>query len=111
MKHAYVRDCIAADIPQGNPPMTRLLGVATATLGIITMFLPEIAYADPPCGRGWRRHEYCGPYVYRPRVYVPPPPVYYAPPPVYYPPPPVYYAPPAYVAPPGISLGVNIPLR
>ena len=76
---------------------------------------PSVASADPPCGRGWRKHEYCGPYVYAPPpVYVARPPVYYAPPPpVYYaPPPPVYYAPPAVVAPaPGLSIGVNIPLR
>ena len=38
-------------------------------------------------------------------VYDPAPPVVYAPPPVYYaPPPPVVYS-------PGVSLGVNIPIR
>lgn len=25
------------------------------------MALAQTAHADPPCGRGWRRGEYCGP--------------------------------------------------
>lgn len=80
---------------------------------------PSLALADPPCGRGWRKHEWCGGYVYAvprrapPPVYYPRPPVVYAPPPVYYAPPPVMYGyPPPIVAPvPGLSIGVNIPLR
>jgi len=72
-------------------------------------------------GWGWRgpviavRPAYVGPsIVVAPgAVYAPPP--YYAPPvyaaPVVVPPPPVIYAPgPAYVN-PGISVGINIPLR
>lgn len=81
---------------------------------------PSMASADPPCGRGWRKHEWCGGYVYGAPRHVPPPVVYYARPPVVYAPPPVVYAPPPVmygypppmVAPaPGLSIGVNIPLR
>lgn len=92
--------------------------LAIAGLLAALVLAPTVADAGPHCGHGWRKHEYCGRYVYAPppppRVYVARPPVYYAPPPpVYYaPPPPVYYAPPAVVAPvPGVSIGVNIPLR
>jgi hypothetical protein len=76
---------------------------------------PGVAQAEPPCGYGWRRHEWCGPYhrdryyrgpAYRERVYVQPPRVFLAPPPVYYAPPappPIVYAPP--------PSGLNTPLR
>ena len=68
---------------------------------------PTMVLADPPCGRGWRKHERCGYYGYGVPTYVAPPPaVVYAPPPVVYAPPPVAYAPA-----PGLSIGVNIPLR
>ncbi len=91
---------------------TILLGLALAVV------MPAFAHADPPCGRGWRKGEYCGGpvYVAPPPVYVAPPPIFYAPPPppVIYapPPPPVVYTPPQplYVA-PGLSIGINIPLR
>jgi len=84
-----------------------------------SIMAPSLAWADPPCGRGWRKHEWCGGYVYTvPRYVAPPgyyprPSVVYAPPPVVYAHPPVTYGyPPPVVAPaPGISIGVNIPLR
>ncbi len=96
----------------------------TAFLGLaLAVVMPAFAHADPPCGRGWRKGEYCGGpvYVAPPPVYLAPPPVIYAPPPppppppVFYappPPPPVIYAPPppVYVA-PGLSIGINIPLH
>lgn len=97
--------------------MTGRLAMTALAAGVVlaATLAPAPATADPPCGRGWRKHEYCGPTVYaRPPVYVARPPVYYVPPPpVYYVPPPlVYYAPPTVVAPaPGLSIGVNIPLR
>ena len=73
-----------------------IAGLAILGLGMTA----ELAYADPPCGRGWRRGEYCGPrdhqrrdgdrrdayrrdgarYGYtQPRAYAPPPPAVYAP--------------------------------
>ena len=91
---------------------------------ILTMIsLPVLAD-----GRHWHDHDggwgyggYWGGVVVAPRAYYPPPVVYAAPPPVYYAPPPVVYAPPpvVYAAPPvavmpaapGLSIGVNIPLR
>ena len=92
--------------------MRRYSTLAAIGLTAGAILLPGVASADPPCGRGWRKHEWCGGYVYGPRPYVAYPPVYYAPPPrVYYPPPPVYYAPPAYPVVPSLSFGVNIPLR
>src|SRR5882672_4266306 len=75
------------------------------------------AFADDDGWRHHHRHGYWGPQAgvyYGAPAYAPPPPVYYAPPPrVYYaPPPPVYYAPPPPVySPPGVSLGVTIPIR
>ena len=83
------------------------------------------ALADPPCGRGWRKHETCGP-VYVAPTYIapgpvfvaPPPPVVYVPAPVYALPRPIYAAPPpVYVpapvspSPPSLQLGVSIPLH
>jgi hypothetical protein len=66
-------------------------------------------------GDDWRWNRPYGARVYvAPPAYYAPPRVYYAPPPVYYAPPPVYYAPPpvaVYPAAPGLSIGVNIPLR
>ena len=69
-------------------------------------------------GRGHYAPYYPAPvYVAVPQVrYYTPPPVYYAPPPqpvVVYPAPPVTYAPayPAYYGQPGVSLGINLPLR
>ena len=79
---------------------------AACLLGLLALAAP--AQADPPWERGWRgHHRGWGP----PHRYYPPP-VRYYPPPVYYAPPPVYYAPPppVYVA-PGLSFGLNIPLR
>jgi hypothetical protein len=67
------------------------------------------------CGGGFGVYVAPAPVYYRP-YYAP----YYAPQPVYYAPPPVYYAPPVVYAPPyasfgyrapGVSLGVNLPLR
>ena len=99
--------------------MTR--GVAWLAAGFAGAFVAVLAVpaqAEPPCGRGWRKGEWCGHYYAPPPVVVVPPrPVYVAPPPpvVYAPPPPVVYAPPPVVyapAPaPGLSIGVNIPLR
>lgn len=95
-----------------------MIRASAVAVGVAVLLAPGLAKADPPCGKGWRKHEPCGGYVYGPRpvvrpyvYYAPPPPVYYAPPPVYYPPPPVYYAPPVYAPAPGVSIGVNIPLR
>jgi hypothetical protein len=93
-------------------------------------FAPGLAQADPPCGYGWRRGEWCGHYyhhrdyrgplyreplyrepLYREPVYLGPPHVIVAPPPVYYAPR-VYTAPPpAVYAPPDAASGVNTPLR
>lgn len=76
--------------------------------------LPSLAHADPPCGRGWRKGEYCGGpvYVAPAPVYAAPPPVYVAPPPpVVYAPPPVVYAPPPVYLSPGLSVGINIPFH
>ena len=77
-----------------------------------SILAPSLAWAGPPCGKGWRKHEWCGGYVYGVPGYVAPP-VYYARPPVVYGPPPVMYGyPPPMVAPaPGLSIGLNIPLR
>ncbi len=107
--------------------MSRGIIIAGLGLAAAALLTPSIAQADPPCGHGWRKHEYCGGYGYRYRHYPPPPVVYYqrpgvvyarpgvvyAPPPVVYAPPPVVYAapPPVVYAPPMVSLGVNIPLR
>jgi hypothetical protein len=76
--------------------------------------LPALAEATPPCGRGWRKGEYCGgpvvvaPPPSRPVYVAPPPPMVVAPAPVIVAPPP-----PVYVAPlrPGIGVHVDIPLR
>ncbi len=99
--------------------MNRGLMTIAASVIAAGILAPSMAWADPPCGRGWRKHEWCGGYAYRapryvaPHVYYPRPPVVYAPPPVVYAPPPVMYGyPPPVLAPvPGISIGVNIPLR
>jgi hypothetical protein len=92
----------------------------TAGLGILAAASP--ALADPPCGRGWRKGEYCGPYAHArpPRAYRAPPPFYVGPPPprvydappvVVAPPPVIYAPPPAVVLPrPSIGLHIDIPL-
>jgi hypothetical protein len=89
----------------------RRTGVAAVALALGLLGTAP-AFADPPW---WHHHRHHG---YGPGVVVtsPPPVVYgYAAPPVYYapPPPPVYYAPPPPVvySPPGVSLGVTIPIR
>ena len=67
---------------------------------------PAVVQADPPCGRGWRKHEPCG----RP-VYIEPAPIYVLPPAVIYvPAAPVYRQPQPPVT-PQLSIGVQIPLR
>ncbi|GEM_PF-1735302 len=96
------------------------LMIAAAVFGGMAL-APTMVLADPPCGRGWRKHEACRYYGYGVPTYVAPPPVVYARPPVYYAPPPavVYAPPPVVYAPPpvvygpapGLSIGVNIPLR
>lgn len=92
---------------------------AAFALGIALVAAAAPALADSPWKRGHHhgpRHEgprHDGPrhWGYRPPpYYAPPPRVYYAPPPVYYAPPPIYYAPPMNMA-PGLSFGLNIPLR
>lgn len=96
------------------------IGWLAAGLGgmLVALATAQPALADPPCGKGWRKGEWCGGH-HREHYYAPAPvvvvpgPVYVAPPPVMYAPPPVVYAPPV-VAPvpaPGLSIGVNIPLR
>ncbi|GGG45579.1 hypothetical protein GCM10010964_36220 [Caldovatus sediminis] len=102
----------------------RLLPVAAGALVAGAALFPPPAEATPPCGRGWRKGEWCGgPAV----VVAPPPPVFVAPrPPVAVapaplvavppPPPAVVVAPappPVFVAPsrPSIGLHVEIPLR
>jgi hypothetical protein len=80
--------------------------LAAAALGALVIAMS--AEAKPPCGRGWRKHEYCGP---RPAEVAPPAAVVVAPAPVYAvpaPPPPVVLAPPAR---PAIGVHVDIPLR
>ena len=79
---------------------------AACLIGLVALTAP--AQADPPWERGRGHHHRWGPPPYR---YYPPP-AYYYPPPIYYAPPPVYYAPPppVYMA-PGLSFGLNIPLR
>jgi hypothetical protein len=68
----------------------RLLPVAAGALLAGVALLPLPAEAAPPCGRGWRKGEWCGgPAV----VVAPPPPVLAAP------------------SRPGIGLHVEIPLR
>lgn len=96
------------------------IGVRRAWLGVALVgAMLAIAPAAKADEDGWRKHHhhhyygggpYYGPYYYKPpkvRYYAPP--VYYAPAPVIYGPP-VYYA-PAYPVQPGISLGINVPLR
>lgn len=87
------------------------IGLFTALVGALTQ---SVALADPPCGRGWRKHEACGP------VYVAPPAIrYYEARPAYPAPqipfvvlPPPAYAPaPAVIGVPSVQLGVSIPLR
>ncbi len=80
-----------------------VLGLAALGCGILS----QTAAADPPCGRGWRKHEACGGYVYAPQVFMAPSPVYVAPPPVYVQRPAPY---PVYVL-PGPSMNLVIPLR
>lgn len=98
---------------RGFPARTALAVAGVAAL---------ISAATPAMADGWKKHH--GHYYYEPYVVAPgyvyggyyaPPPVVYAPPaPMYVEaPPPVIYAPPApvYYAPPGLSLGINLPLR
>lgn len=83
-----------------------------AVLAILALAGATAAAAPALAGdRGHKnghRHGYWGPPG--PAYYYAPPRAYYAPPPVYYAPPPVYYGPPAYAV-PGLSFGINIPLR
>lgn len=85
-----------------------VVGLAALGCGIFS----QTAAADPPCGRGWRKHEACGGYVYAPQVYMAPSPVYVVPPPIYVQRPPVVVlAPyPVYTL-PGPSINLVIPLR
>ena len=89
-----------------NRTSTRMAVLAILALAGATAVAAP-AMARPPWERGGHgKKDYWGPpgYMY----YAPP--VYYARPPVYYAPPPVYYAPPSYMA-PGLSFGINVPLR
>lgn len=89
--------------------------IAIALAGLVAIgggLLSQSAAAEPPCGRGWRKHEACGGYVYPPQVYVTPGPVYVVPAPMYVQRPPVVVVAPYPVyAPPSLSIGVTIPLR
>lgn len=86
--------------------------IATLALAGMLTATAAPALADPPWRHGHHRKDYRHWGHRPPPYYAPPPRVYYAPPQVYYAPPPVYYAPPPpmYVA-PGLSFGLNIPLR
>ncbi len=98
--------------------LLQILGSVAIAVGVL---VPISASADPPCGKGWKKHEACGPvYVVPGPVIVAPPPVqYYAPQPVYVAPQPVYVQPPPTVyvpapvvqGPPSLQLGLTIPLR
>lgn len=95
--------------------------IAVTVAGVATLAAAGTANAG-----NWKKGRgYYVPYG-APAYVVTPAPVYYAPAPVYYAPPPrpvvVYPAPvaytpapvytaPAYYAPPGVSIGVNLPLR
>ena len=87
---------------------------AIALAGLVALgcgLVAQTAAAEPPCGRGWRKHEACGGYVYAPQVYMAPP-VYVMPAPVYVQRPPVVVVTPYPIyAPPSLSIGVAIPLR
>jgi hypothetical protein len=109
--------------------MTRISSLGAVLLGAAILAAPLAARADDEWrGRGghehqWREHGWHRDGFWRDPVVVVRP--AYAPPPVIYAPPiygrPIYgqpvYAPPAYApppliyAPPGISLGINIPLH
>lgn len=68
---------------------------------------------------GWKKHRHHHHHGYAPYGYYyakppKPPRAYYYAPPVVYAPPPVAYGPPAYYVPaqpPGINLGITVPLR
>jgi hypothetical protein len=97
--------------------------VFAACAGVALLTAAPAARADGGWDHdGWRRHGHWehgprGPYwargYYPPAVVYAPPPVVYRPPAVVYAPPPVVYAPPPPVVYglPGISLGINIPIR
>jgi hypothetical protein len=88
---------------------------ASAAL-LVALIGSSPAFADPPCGRGWRKHEACGPIyvvpVYSaPRIVVLPPPPVVVQQPFIVAPVPVYVPPPVVFGPPSLQLGVSIPLH
>lgn len=101
----------------GGKPVVRYGWLSAALAGAMLAGAPVAEAGDNGWkrGRGHHHHHHHGPYYYKaPKAYYYAPPVVYGPPVVYAPPPPVYYAPPpAYYAPvqPGVSLGINVPLR
>ena len=102
----------------GVKKWVRMSGSVAIAVGVL---IPLAASADPPCGKGWRKHEACGPVYVAPAPvivvppavqYYPPQPVYVAPQPVYIQPPPSVYAPaPVVLGPPSLQLGLTVPLR
>jgi hypothetical protein len=113
--YAVRRKETAMDDIESEPhkPTVRYGWLGAAAALALVAFVP-VAQADDDDWKKWRRHHHHHHHHYK--YYKPPKPrVYYYAPPVYYaPPPPVYYAPPpAYYAPvqPGVSLGINVPLR
>jgi hypothetical protein len=100
----------AARMDRTTMPARLPVLAAGALLVAASALLPAPAEATPPCGRGWRKGEYCGGPVHVAPPPPPPRPVYVVPappPPVVVAPPPVYVAPPR----PGIGVHVDIPLR
>ena len=87
----------------------RIAMLAALAVLAVGALVPSIAAADPPCGRGWRKGEWCGPGRGRHRDWRHhrhgrrgPPPGYYRRGYGYPPPPPV--------EPPG-GIGIFIPFR
>jgi hypothetical protein len=89
-----------------SPFRTSLFAVAASLIGAT---LPAPADAGPPCGRGWRKGEYCGPPVVVARR--PPRAVVVAPAPVVVVPPPVVVRPPVVVAPVPVAPVPVVPVR
>jgi hypothetical protein len=89
-----------------SPFRASLFAAAAALIGVVA--LPVPAEARPPCGRGWRKGEHCGPpVVVAPRARRP---VVVAPAPVVVAPPPAVVVAPVPVVPvrPSVGVGVHV---